>query len=86
MKCCATERLPSHSVARVPRDPGRGCGESFEVSVVSKQFAGKPALARHRLVHGALAGAMADIHALSIKQAITPEQRAAAAAAAAPPR
>lgn len=44
--------------------------------MVSKQFQGKPVLARHRLVHGALAGEMVNIHALSIKKAQTPEQAA----------
>lgn len=52
------------------------CGSSFEVSVVSKQFEGKALLARHRLVNGALAGMMGDIHALSIKGAKTPAQAA----------
>jgi stress-induced morphogen len=44
--------------------------------VVSKQFEGKALLARHRLVNGALAGMMGDIHALSIKGAKTPAQAA----------
>jgi stress-induced morphogen len=41
--------------------PRSGCGNSFEVAVVSKQFQGKPVLARHRLVHAALAGVMAGL-------------------------
>eukprot|EP00227_Mantoniella_beaufortii_P018481 CAMPEP_0197581780 /NCGR_PEP_ID=MMETSP1326-20131121/5186_1 /TAXON_ID=1155430 /ORGANISM="Genus nov. species nov., Strain RCC2288" /LENGTH=89 /DNA_ID=CAMNT_0043145731 /DNA_START=80 /DNA_END=346 /DNA_ORIENTATION=- len=64
-------------------DISGNCGESFEVSVVSKLFAGKPVLARHRLVHGAMGDEMANIHALSIKKALTPEQNEAAAATAA---
>lgn len=62
----------------IHRDPDTGCGTSFEVSVVSKQFQGKAPLARHRLVHGALGDTMANIHALTIKKAHTPEQAAAA--------
>ena len=49
--------------------------------MVSKQFEGKALLARHRLVNGALAGMMGDIHALSIKGAKTPAQAAALASA-----
>jgi stress-induced morphogen len=44
---------------------------------VSKQFAGKAVLAKHRLVHGALEPIMKDIHALTIKSAKTPEQASA---------
>ena len=43
---------------------GRG---HFNVRIVSAAFAGKPPLARHRLVYAALGGLMAtDIHALQI--------------------
>lgn len=33
-------------------DTSGGCGTSFEISVVSAAFEGKPVLARHRLVNG----------------------------------
>ena len=50
---------------------GRG---HFAVRIVSTAFAGKPALARHRLVYAALGALMqSDIHALSI-EALTPTE------------
>lgn len=73
-----TKRTHRRQSLLCSRDPRSGCGTSFEVSVVSKQFQGKPALARHRLVHGALGDTMANIHALSIKKTQTPEQAASA--------
>ena len=55
--------------------------------MVSPQFEGQRLLGRHKLVNAALAGLMPDIHALSIKKCLTPqqhaEQQAAAASAAA---
>jgi stress-induced morphogen len=50
------------------------CGASFEVEIVSEQFEGKRLLERHRLVNTALAEQMKEIHALSIKKALTPAQ------------
>jgi stress-induced morphogen len=50
------------------------CGASFEVEIVSEQFEGKRLLERHRLVNTALAEQMKQIHALSIKKALTPAQ------------
>ncbi|KAF4357216.1 hypothetical protein F8388_017428 [Cannabis sativa] len=55
-------------------DTSGGCGASFAVEIVSEQFEGKRLLERHRLVNGALAEEMKDIHAFSIKKALTPEQ------------
>lgn len=50
---------------------GRG---HFDVRIVSKAFAGKPALARHRMVYEALGDLMeTDIHALKI-HARTPDE------------
>ncbi len=50
---------------------GRG---HFSVNIVSTVFAGKSAVARHRMVYAALDGLMqTDIHALSVK-ARTPEE------------
>ncbi|XP_074577215.1 protein BOLA2 [Curcuma longa] len=55
-------------------DTSGGCGASFEVEIVSEQFEGKRLLERHRLVNSALAEQMKQIHALSIKKALTPNQ------------
>jgi len=50
---------------------GRG---HFDVRIVSKAFAGQPALARHRMIYEALGDLMeTDIHALKI-QARTPDE------------
>jgi BolA protein len=50
---------------------GRG---HFALRIVSAAFAGKPAIARHRLVHAALGTLMqSDIHALSI-EALAPAE------------
>jgi stress-induced morphogen len=56
-----------------------GTGEShFSVMVVSKAFAGKSRLERHRMVNAALAGELAGrVHALVVS-ALTPEERAKA--------
>ncbi len=52
----------------------RGGQGHFSVDVVSAEFAGKPLLARHRLVYAALGNMMhTDIHALVIR-ARTPEE------------
>ena len=51
---------------------GGGCGAKFEVVIVSPFFEGKPLLARHRAVQGAMTGKV-EYHALSIK-AYTPSQ------------
>jgi len=52
---------------------GRG---HFEVIVISKAFAEKNRLARHRMVYAALGDLMqTDIHALSVN-AYTPDERA----------
>ncbi|KAH0460232.1 hypothetical protein IEQ34_010895 [Dendrobium chrysotoxum] len=55
-------------------DTSGGCGASFDVEVVSEKFEGKRLLERHRLVNAALAEQMPQIHALSIKKALTPSQ------------
>ena len=50
---------------------GRG---HFSVRIVSRQFAGKKTLERHRLVYAALGTLMqTDIHALAVS-ALTPEE------------
>ncbi|MBR8210343.1 BolA family transcriptional regulator [Burkholderia cenocepacia] len=53
---------------------GAASGGHFTVTIVSSAFAGKPRVARHRLVYDALADAMQrGIHALAIV-AYTPEE------------
>ncbi|KAG2711603.1 hypothetical protein I3760_04G084100 [Carya illinoinensis] len=55
-------------------DTSGGCGASFAIEIVSEKFEGKRLLERHRLVNAALEEEMKEIHALSIKKALTPEQ------------
>ncbi|MCO5601538.1 hypothetical protein L7F22_055661 [Adiantum nelumboides] len=55
-------------------DTSGGCGASFLVEVVSSAFEGTRLLERHRLVNAALAEEMKQIHALSLKKALTPQQ------------
>lgn len=55
-------------------DTSGGCGASFVIEIVSQQFEGKRLLERHRVVNSALEEEMKEIHALSIKKALTPEQ------------
>ncbi|XP_065875429.1 protein BOLA2 [Euphorbia lathyris] len=55
-------------------DTSGGCGASFAIEIVSEQFKGKRLLERHRLVNAALEEEMKQIHALSIKKAVTPAQ------------
>ncbi|MDK2123780.1 BolA family protein [Parachitinimonas caeni] len=51
-----------------------GGGGHYWLTIVSEQFAGKPAIARHRMIYSALGELMrGPIHALSI-QAFTPEE------------
>ncbi|XP_022773842.1 protein BOLA2-like [Durio zibethinus] len=55
-------------------DTSGGCGASFAIEIVSEQFQGKRLLERHRIVNAALEEEMKQIHALSIKKVLTPEQ------------
>jgi BolA family transcriptional regulator, general stress-responsive regulator len=53
---------------------GAAAGGHYSVTIVAAAFAGKPRIARHRLVYDALADAMQrGIHALAIT-AYTPEE------------
>jgi BolA protein len=57
----------------------RGGGGHYQLVIVSKQFQGKPAVARHRLVYQALSDLMPGrIHALAIR-AYTPEEMGSSA-------
>jgi BolA protein len=52
----------------------RSGGGHFTLHIVSSQFAGKPTLARHRMIYSTLGEMMKhDIHALNI-QAYTPQE------------
>ncbi len=52
----------------------RSGGGHYTLHIVSAQFAGKPTLARHRMIYSALGEMMKhDIHALNI-QAYTPQE------------
>ncbi len=54
-------------------DVSGGCGNAYEVVIVSDQFQGKNKLARNRLVFGALKEEIAEIHAFTQKD-YTPEE------------
>ncbi|KAL7750364.1 hypothetical protein RI367_004137 [Sorochytrium milnesiophthora] len=55
------------------QDTSGGCGNSFDVVIVSPLFDGKPLLQRHRLVNDLLKAEIADMHAFSQKT-YTPSQ------------
>ena len=57
-----------------------GCGDSFEVYIVSDVFEGKRLIERHAMVNEAVGNLMEDIHALSIRKTKTPTEMAQAAA------
>jgi len=54
-------------------DMSGGCGQMFNATIVSPQFAKKMTLARHRLVNGVLKEEIAKIHAWTPK-CFTPEE------------
>ena len=54
-------------------DESGGCGEKFEIEIVSSEFEGKGLLDRHRYVNELLKAFLPKIHALSLKT-LTPEQ------------
>ena len=75
----SAEEIQSRIVAALPdaqvhiRDYTGG-GDHYEAVVVSTAFDGKNAVARHRLVYGALQEAMVErIHALALKT-MTPQE------------
>lgn len=56
----------------IGHEGAKGGGGHYQLTIVSRQFAGKPLQARHRMVYDALAPMMRkEIHALAIK-AYTP--------------
>jgi len=48
-------------------DISGGCGQSFEVIIVSPEFEGKGRLAKHRLVNEKLKAEIAQLHAFTQK-------------------
>ncbi|CDO53259.1 similar to Saccharomyces cerevisiae YGL220W FRA2 Protein involved in negative regulation of transcription of iron regulon [Geotrichum candidum] len=71
LKSAITERLDATHVEVV--DASGGCGQAFEVVIVSEQFQGKNKLFRHRLVNKALQAEIQSIHAFTQKS-YTPEE------------
>jgi stress-induced morphogen len=61
---------PLHSEIQ---DTSGGCGQSFNVMVVSEEFKGKSVLQRHRLINDLLKDEISSMHAFSQK-CLTPEQ------------
>jgi len=52
----------------VGHEGAKGGGGHYQLIIVSRQFSGKPAQARHRMVYAALGAMMKnEIHALAIK-------------------
>lgn len=66
-----TQLQPTHLVVI---DTSGGCGASFDIEIVTAAFEGKRLLERHRVVNTALAEELKEIHALSIRKALTPAQ------------
>lgn len=54
-------------------DTSGGCGQAFEVTVVSAAFIGKNKLMRHKAVNNALKSQIAAVHAFTQKT-YTPEE------------
>lgn len=54
-----------------------GCGDSFEVRIVSSKFEGTKRLQRHKMVNEAVGDLMASLHALTISVAKTPAEMGA---------
>ncbi len=62
------------SAAHAGHAGGRAGGGHYALTIVARAFAGKPPLARHRLVYAALGELMGrEIHALRIN-ALAPEE------------
>ncbi|BFZ58954.1 hypothetical protein PYCC9005_006022 [Savitreella phatthalungensis] len=54
-------------------DISGGCGQAYEVIIVSPEFAGKRTLQRHKLVNAALKDEIAAVHAFTQRD-YTPEE------------
>ena len=73
--CTVSLAIPVTLTQKLTHPPG-GCGQSFQATIVSPQFAGLASLKRHRLVNAALKDELALIHAWTAR-CLTPEQWAA---------
>ncbi|KAL1928398.1 hypothetical protein VTP01DRAFT_2754 [Rhizomucor pusillus] len=71
LKATITERLQAEHVQI--EDQSGGCGQMFEVVIVSPLFREKRTLARHRLVNETLKEEISKVHAFSQKT-YTPEE------------
>ncbi|KAI7901245.1 bola protein [Cokeromyces recurvatus] len=71
LKSVITERLQAQHVEI--EDLSAGCGQMFEVIIVSPIFEGKRLLARHRIVNEALKEEISKVHAFTQKS-FTPEE------------
>ncbi|KAI9276023.1 bola protein [Sporodiniella umbellata] len=71
LKAAITDRLQAQHVEVV--DLSAGCGQMFEVIIVSSQFEGKRLLVRHKLVNEALKEEISKVHAFTQKS-YTPEE------------
>ncbi|KAI8370107.1 bola protein [Choanephora cucurbitarum] len=71
LKASIVERLQAQHVQ--VEDLSAGCGQMFEVVIVSPVFEGKRLLARHKLVNEALKEEISKVHAFTQKS-YTPEE------------
>ncbi|KAI8087593.1 bola protein [Gilbertella persicaria] len=71
LKASIIERLEAQYVQ--VEDLSAGCGQMFEVIIVSPVFEGKRLLARHKLVNEALKEEISKVHAFTQKS-YTPEE------------
>jgi stress-induced morphogen len=70
------DAIEAHIVAALPGAvvevaDTTGAGDHFEVAVRSAAFTGKTLVEQHQLVYGALGGLMKEIHALSVRTAVS---------------
>ncbi|KAG1444423.1 hypothetical protein G6F56_010303 [Rhizopus delemar] len=71
LKAAIVDRLQAQHVE--VEDLSAGCGQMFEVIIVSSEFEGKRLLARHKLVNEALKEEISKVHAFTQKS-FTPEE------------
>ena len=61
-------QILDESAKHAGHEGARSGGGHYQLVIVARAFAGKPAVARHRMIYAALAGMMhRDIHALAIQ-------------------
>lgn len=66
--------LIDESAKHVGHEGAKGGGGHYALTIVSRQFAGKSPIERHRMVYAALGDAMRGaVHALSVR-ALTPDE------------